>query len=165
MIFFDGHGDEVGGMLMGVRETPDGYSATRHISLDAYKQDRTVQLAHYQGPTESTSGLVINDRSQDLSLVEVLAELGLEVGATREQIRAAAQALSEAGRAAHLRQFFGGTRAFFGARKESTGDREALMVLNDSEGRPRIRISVPDSGEPSIQMLDEEGEVVLRLPE
>ena len=44
MIFFDGHGDEVGGMLMGVRETPDGYSATRHISLDAYKQDRTVQL-------------------------------------------------------------------------------------------------------------------------
>ena len=165
MIFFDGRGDEVGGMTMGVRETSDGYRATRHLSLDAYKQDQTVQLAHYQDPTGSTSGVIISDRSQDLSLLEVQAELGLEPGTTREQLQAAIQALPEEGRNARLRQLFGGTRAFFGASTEWTGEREALLVLNDSEGRPRILLAVPDSGEPSIQILDEEGEVVLRLPE
>lgn len=36
IIFFDGKGDEVGGMLFGVRGTPDRYGAIRFLSLDAY---------------------------------------------------------------------------------------------------------------------------------
>lgn len=49
-IFFDGHGDEVGGMLFGNRESGDGFTATRHLSLDAYKHDQTVQIFHRQNP-------------------------------------------------------------------------------------------------------------------
>ena len=60
IIFFDGKGDEVGGMLFGVRETANGYRATRHLSLDAYKQDQTIVLSHNKDPRGATSGLTMS---------------------------------------------------------------------------------------------------------
>lgn len=56
-IFFDGHGDEVGGMLFGNRESDAGCSATRHLSPDGYRQDRTVSLFHRQDPEERAERL------------------------------------------------------------------------------------------------------------
>jgi len=96
IVFFDGRGDEVGGMMFGVRETAGGYSAIRHLSLDAYNQDQTVVLMHYQSPEGSTSGLRIVDRP-DVSILDALAQLGLSAGASREQLQAAIQALPEEG--------------------------------------------------------------------
>ena len=160
IIFFDGKGDEVGGMLFGVRETPGGYFAVRHLSLDANDQDQTVVLAHYQDPEGSTSGLMISDRPAH-SLLDSLARLGLSAGASREQLRAAMEQLPEDGREARLRELFGTERAFFG----STRSGEARLTLRDGEGRQRIVIEAPRDGEPSIRILDAEGAVVLRLPE
>lgn len=160
IIFFDGKGDEVGGMLFGVRETPGGYLAVRHLSLDANDQDQTVVLAHYQDPEGSTSGLTISDRPAR-SLLDSLAQLGLSAGASREQLQAAMEQLPEDGREARLRELFGTNRAFFG----STRSGEAGLTLRDGEGRPRIVIEAPSDGEPSIRVLDAEGAVVLRLPE
>ena len=94
IVFFDGQGDEVGGMAFGVRETADGYNAVRHLSLDAHNQDQAVVLKHYQSPEGSTSGLEIVDRP-DISLLDGLALLGLSAGASREQIMAAIRALPE----------------------------------------------------------------------
>ena len=161
IIFFDGKGDEVGGMLFGVRETPGGYRAMRHFSLDAHEQDQTVVLMHYQSPNGSESGLRVSDRPVH-SISEALAQLGLSVGASREQLQAAVGALPEAGREARLRELFGGTpRAFLG----STTAGEATLTLRDGEGRPRIVIEAPGDGDPAIRILDEEGATVLRLPE
>ena len=64
IIFFDGKGDEVGGMLFGTSENPNGFSAARHLSSDAYGQDQTVVLAHYQDPRGSTAGLTVSDRPE-----------------------------------------------------------------------------------------------------
>ena len=158
MTFFDGKGDEVGGMMMGVRETADGYSAVRHLSLDAYKHDQTIQLVHAQDPGGSQSALIISDRPGDISLPEVFDRLGLQLGATREQLSAAIGNLPEDERAG-LRQLFGGTRLFLGVSRE--GDAE--LVLLDGEGRPRIRLVAPEEGEPSIQVLNERGEVLSSL--
>ncbi len=161
IIFFDGKGDEVGGMLFGVRETPGGYQAMRHFSLDAHEQDQTVVLMHYQSPNGSQSGLRVSDRPVH-SMPEALAQLGLSVGASREQLQAAMEALPEDGRQARLRELFGGTpRAFLG----STPAGEATLTLRDGEGRPRIVIEAPGDGDPAIRILDEEGATVLRLPE
>lgn len=160
IIFFDGKGDEVGGMLFGVRETPGGYLAVRHLSLDANNQDQTVVLAHYQDPEGSTSGLTITDRPAQ-SLLDSLAQLGLSAGASREQLQAAIEQLPEDGREARLRELFGTGRAFLG----STRGGEASLTLRDGEGRRRIVIEAPGDGEPSIRILDAEGAVVLRLPE
>ena len=161
IIFFDGKGDEVGGMLFGVRETAGGYRAVRHLSLDAYKQDQTVRLMHTQTPNGSTSGLNITDRPVH-SQIDALAQLGLPVGASREVIQAAVEALPEDERATRLRELFGGAgRAFLGA----TPDGEARLTLSDGEGRPRVVIEAPRDGDPTIRILDEEGATVLRLPE
>lgn len=161
IIFFDGKGDEVGGMLFGVRETPGGYLAVRHLSLDAHEQDQTVQLGHSQTPAGSTSGLLVRDRPAH-SIPNALAQLGLSVGASQEEVRAAAEALPEAGRQARMRELFGGApRAFLG----STPGGEASLTLSDGEGRPRMVIEAPHEGNPAVRILDEEGATVLRLPE
>ena len=160
IIFFDGKGDEVGGMLFGVREAPGGYFAVRHLSLDANDQDQTVVLAHYQDPEGSTSGLRIADRPAH-SLLDSFAQLGLSAGASREQLHAAMEQLPEDGREARRRELFGTDRAFFGSARSG----EAVLTLRDGEGRQRIVIEAPSDGEPSIRILDAEGAVVLRLPE
>ena len=159
IIFFDGQGDEVGGMLFGTVETEDGYSAARHFSLDAYEQDQTVVLHHYQSPAGSSSGLTVSDRPP-ISIAESLAELGLALGASRDELNAAVAAMPEEGREARLRELFGTARAFVG----SGPDGAASLMLRDGEGRPRIVIEAPASGEAAIRILDEAGEPVLRLP-
>jgi hypothetical protein len=161
MIFFDGKGDEVGGMLMGVRETERGFHASRHISLDGYKQDQTVVLAHYQDPNGALSGLMVSDRPQDRSVLDALAELGLEPGASREEMEGAIMALPEEGRQERLRELFGVSRVFVGSSRQD----EAALTLSDGKGRTRIIIAAPSAGDPYILILDEEGTPVMRIPE
>jgi len=157
--FFDGKGDEIGGMLLGVPQTSNGYSAIRHFSLDAYKQDQTVVLAHNQDASGSTSGLTISDRPQH-SLPDAFRQLGLQPGASRDQLSSALRAIPDDQRAAKLRELFGTTRAFFGAAR----GREARVELRDGQGRVRIVLEAPQMGEPSLRFLDENGGIVLRLP-
>jgi hypothetical protein len=159
-IFFDGKGDEVGGFTLGVRTSAEGFSATRHLSLDGYKQDQTVVLAHYQDAQGSSAGLRISDRPLDRSMVEALATLGLEPGPSRTELEAAIRAVPEDVRAERLRDLFGVQRLFVG----SDRDRNASLVLRDGAGRPRILLTAPAKGTPSIQVLDETGEPVLTLP-
>lgn len=161
IIFFDGKGDEVGGMLFGVRETPDGYSAVRHLSFDGYKQDQTLVLSHSQDPGGSTSGLIVSDRPLDHSILDAQRQLGLRPGATRDELMAAIQALPEEGGDARLRELFGVSRLFLGSDRNG----EASLVLRDGQGRPRIINASPREEEPSIRILNEEGATVLRLPE
>ena len=160
IIFFDGKGDEVGGMLFGVRETSKGYNATRHLSLDGHGQDQTVVLAHYQDPAGSTSGLTVSDRPAH-SMLEMLGQLGLEPGASSADLSAAITAIPEDVQPARRRELFGTTRAFVGRARGG----EAALVLRDGEGRQRIVIEAPDEGEPSIRILDAGGNIVLRLPD
>jgi hypothetical protein len=160
IIFFDGKGDEVGGMLLGARLTAKGYSATRHLSLDGYKQDQTVVLSHYQDPGGSSSGLTISDRPEH-SLLDAFRQLGLQPGASREQLTAAIQAIPENQRGTKRRELFGATRAFFGSARSG----EARVELRDGQGRVRVVMEAPKTGEPSIRFLDENGGTVLRLPQ
>lgn len=159
MIFFDGKGDEVGGMTFGVRETANGYNAIRHLSLDAHNQDQTVVLMHYQNPEGSTSGLRIVDRP-DISMLDVFAQFGLSAPVSREQMQAALAALPEGEREVRLRELGGANRAFLG----SNPGGEATLTLRDGAGRPRIVIEAPRDGEASIRILDEEGTTLLQLP-
>lgn len=157
-IFFDGKGDEVGGMILGVREGPDGYTATRHLSLDGYKQDQTVVLAHYQSAEGYSAGLRISDRPSG-SMLDALGELGLEPGASREAMQSALAALPEDGRAERLRELFGVSRLFLGSANGT-----ASLVMRDGAGRPRVVIDVPEEGAPSLRFLDADGNEVSRLP-
>lgn len=161
--FFDGKGDEVGGMAFGNLETPDGYDAIRSLSFDAYGQDQTVVLSHYQNPDGSESGLSISNRPVR-SMLETQAELGLEPGSTREQlsqaIDAALKDLSPEEQDARIRELFGTNRAFFGSSFEG----KASLELKDGKGQLRVVIEAPEEGDPVLRFLDEEGNTVLQLP-
>jgi hypothetical protein len=63
-------------------------------------------------------------------------------------------------RAARRRELFGATRAFFGPARSG----EARVEPRDGQGRVRLVIGAPETGEPSIRMLGENGESVFRLP-
>ena len=158
VIFFDGKGDEVGGMLFGVRETTNGYSAIRHLSLDAHEQDQTVVLAHYQDPSGSTSGLTVSDRPTH-SQFDTMSQLGLKPSPTRDDLTAAIRALPEERRGARLRELFGTARAFFGTSRTGEAGRR------DGQGRQRIILETPKEGAPSLRILDEAGNTIARLPE
>jgi hypothetical protein len=158
-IFFDGKGDEVGGMMFSTG--PGDGVATRHLSLDGWKQDQTVVLAHYQNARGASSGLSVSDRPQDRSLLEAMAEIGLEPGASRLEFQAAIARLPAESRDARLRELFGVQRAFVG----SNWSDDAVLQLNDGAGRARIIIAVPEDGAPYIRVLDAAGAVVLELPE
>ena len=159
IVFFDGKGDEVGGMAFGVNETGDGYQAVRHIALDAHEQDQAVVLMHYQDPNGAMSGLSVSERPTH-SISDSLTELGLAVGASREQLQAAIMQIPEAERAARMGSLFGTPRAFLGSTREG----EAALTLRDGEGRPRIVIEAPRNGDAVIRILDTEGATVLMLP-
>lgn len=161
IIFFDGKGDEVGGMTFANEETEDGFSAVRHFAVDGYEQDETVALRHHQDPEGARSGLQVTDRPRDRSLVDVLEGLGLQVPVTRDELDAAVDSLREEGSEEELRDFFGVSRLFLG----SDRDDRASLVLRDGQGRTRVLLAAPANAGPYIRFLDEEGEVVLELPE
>ena len=132
----------------------------RHFSFDGYKQDQTLVLSHYQDPDGSRTGLTISDRPSH-SILDAQTQLGLAPGASRAELSADFDALPEEGRAARLRELYGTARAYFGTSR----DQDSILVLMDGAGRSRIVLEAPLTGEPSIRILDEEGEIVSRLPD
>lgn len=161
IIFFDGKGDEVGGMTFNNEETENGFSASRHFAMDGYEQDETVVLRHQQDSEGASSGLHVTDRPRDRSLVDVLEGLGLEVPVTREELEAAIDSLRGEGREEELQDLFGVSRLFLG----SDRDERASLVLQDGRGRDRILMAAPADEAPYLRFLDEEGEIILELPE
>lgn len=147
-------------MLFRNEETEEGFSAVRHLSLDGYKQDQTVVLHHYQDPGGASSGLRVTDRPRDRTILEAMAELGLEPGHAREELNEAIEAIPEEEREERLRELFGARRLYLG----SSRDDQATITLRDGREQPRIILGVPEEGEPFIRILDEEGETVLELP-
>ncbi len=159
--FFDGKGDEVGGMMFRNQVSDDGISAARHLSMDGFKQDQTVVLHHYQDRRGSYAGLSISDRP-DHSILEGFRSLGLEPPVSRDDLNAALMALPPEEQGQRVVEAFGGApRAFVGR----TWGGDAALVLSDGQGRPRIELRVPEEGDPVLRILDVDGNPVLRWPE
>lgn len=153
IIFFDGHGDEVGGMLFHNSKSEDGATAVRHLSLDGYKNDQSVLLRHIQTPQGSYSGLSVSD-TPPISSVDSFAKLNLKISASEEEFEAAMKNFSKEERSQRMRELFGANRVFVGLRN---GD--ALLELRDDQERPRFVVRVPPKGTPTMQLLDENGQV------
>jgi hypothetical protein len=65
MIFFDGQGQEVGGLIYGTRVTEDGYAAGAHLSLDQFRSDQVVYLDYQDNGTNlKAAGLYVVDRDR-----------------------------------------------------------------------------------------------------
>lgn len=161
IIFFDGHGDEVGGMTFSNETTEDGFRAIRHFAMDGYKQDETMALRHHQDAEGTSTGFHVFYRPQDRTLEEILAGHGLELPVTRQEVEALIEDLREGGRDEELRQVLGARRVFLG----SDRDNLASLVLRDGLERPRILLGAPAEGDPFIRVLDAEGQILAEFPE
>jgi hypothetical protein len=150
LIFFDGKGWEVGGLIFGTQQTREGNQAWGHFSFDQFRNDQVVYLSYQDdGAKNKSAGLYVVDRARSPSLDEMIRLQG-ELAAATGDARAALEAKLRASAA---------QRVFVGSENET-----AMVRLRDRAGRDRIRLLVDPQGVARIELLDESGNVVERLP-
>ena len=150
LIFFDGKGWEVGGLVYGTEPTRGGYRAGGHFSLDQFRNDQVVYLSYQDdGTTNKSAGLYIVDRARTPTLDEQMRMQETLASATGDA-RVALEAKLRATTA---------QRVFVGSENET-----AMVRLRDRAGRDRIRLLVDPQGAARIEFVDESGRVVDRLP-
>jgi hypothetical protein len=153
MWFYNDDGDEVGGLTY--RSDASNRSASASLMFDQYKQDQTVGLQYSEGGGQRMAGLRVWDRP-DYS-IQPLMEMSdraarAATDAERQRIRGEMQAFAQS------QGGVGAERVFAG---KTSGD--AIVRLADPEGRPRLLLQVGADGTPSIEFLDEAGNVVRRI--
>ena len=150
MIFFDGKGWEVGGLIYGSRGKPGSNGAGAHFSLDQFHNDQVVYLDYEDnGSTIKRAGLYVVDRARTPTMddqVRIRAELATASDAARPALQAQLAGLSA-------------QRIFVGSDNET-----AMVRLRDRSGRDRIRMTVDAQGNARLEFLDAAGAVVERLP-
>jgi hypothetical protein len=152
MLFYNEHGDEVGGLTYTGQATGAARRANAGLMFDQLKQDQTIGFSYSENDGQRSAGFQVWDRS-DRPLSELIAALN---AANRIDDRGKRDAtIAEIRRTAPP----GPRRVFLG----KTTARAATMVLSDDAGRPRLRLTVDAAGNPRIEFLDEQGTVVREM--
>lgn len=157
LIFFNDNGDECGGMTWHGRKKDGTVSANSGLMFDQYDSDQTVGIQYSQHGDSRSSGLHVWERS-----LKPMADFAQEVNAAElmkdgPEKTAALQKVQEKARAEGLA---GIQRVFVGR----TPQNDAVVLLMDTKGKPRIKMSVDGSNAASLQFLDENGQTVYSLP-
>jgi hypothetical protein len=154
LLFFNDEGDEAGGLTYAGRAAEGTRRANAGIMFDQLKQDQTVGISYSEANGRRTAGLHVWDRADERlsALIRLLNEANRIEDADERQAR-----LAEIRANAPP----GPRRIFVG----KSADRSATVSLSDAEGRPRLRLTVEANGNPRIELLDEAGNVVTRIPE
>src|ERR1700674_3361440 len=152
MIFYNGLGDENGGLIFGAVTGGGRYGAYGGFSLDQYKQSQAIGLIYNDHNGSREVGLKVWDRpetsqSEFIERGDVIRKMpdGPEKEAARKSLR-------DSG--------FSPTRIFVGKNKE----REAKVTLYDAKGNARINMIVDAAGVPRLDFLDESGKVTYSMP-
>ena len=150
LVFYDGEGNECGGLVFGSATDADGHhSQGLSMTFDGYQQDQLLQLRSVDRDGGRLYGLVLTDRPQhpiteDLAMWDHIKTM--EEGAEKEMAVAHARSLER-------------HRAVFGRQEDGTVE----LALYDGYKRPRIRMTVGLEGNPALEFLDAEGRVTYRL--
>ncbi|GGA74452.1 hypothetical protein [Ornithinibacillus halotolerans] len=152
IMFYNGIGEECGGLIFGSEVDEEGNVFTGgSLTFDQYKQDQVVQMHFSEDKGESVYGFSIYDRPK-VSLSQLV-----EKQATIEKSN-----LSEEVKSEEIDKLYEGNaqRAFMGKDKEGN----VKVQLMDSKGTPRIRMVVDNNDVPRMEFLNEKGEVMYKLP-
>ena len=151
ILFFNGLGDENGGLISGAVAANGKYGAYQGLSFDKYKQAQAMALVYNDKSGKYRAGLQIWDRSET-SLATLLKK--------REQIKKMPDGADKDKAFAEWEiQNASPTRVYVG----KNADKEAEIRLADGAGNVRIRMKVPAEGEPRLEFLDKKGTVVRSL--
>ena len=151
MLFLNDEGTECGGLIYaGKKDDAAGVSSGMSLTFDRFRQDQVLQLLHQEEGSFASTGLSINDRpdGSKYSIPDMKRDF-----AEIEKLPADQQ---QARYAAHQAEGkLGNPRAFLG----TTRDQGSALMLSDAAGRPRLLMMVGADGEPTLQVLDEQGKV------
>jgi hypothetical protein len=152
MLFMSEEGSEQGGFIWGARQLPDGSIQNHsHLSFDQYEENQIFAIDAGQEGTEKFSRITMSDQG-DFPIGE------------KRRANDEIEKLPLDQQDAAWDKFF----ATHGhdVRRMSLGrnpDGTVGLELRDATGHVRISLSVRPSGEPVLQFLDEEGQVVREL--
>lgn len=151
IIFYNGEGDETGGLIFDSERTDSTRAAFGHLSFDRYKQDQVVALQYVEESSSQRAGLRVLDRPS----MSITDQFALQEAAEKGDVEAQ-QRLEEAEQKGNL----GALRVFVG-----TQDKTAALRLQDRFGNERIRIYVDSSDAARMEFLNKDEEVIYSLPE
>ena len=158
IIFFNDEGTENGGLVFTGRQRPDGtYESNVGMSFDQFNQDQVVVLNYADDNGTRRMGLTINDRA-NVDILELIQQrdsiMRMPEGAERDAALRRWAAPRDGVPLAAQRVYVG-----------RDPSRAAVVNLADPMGRTRLRMRVDSTGTPSLEFLDENGQVTARLPE
>jgi len=151
MIFFNGNGDEQGGLIWNGRAKDGKYEAGAGLLFDQYNQDQTVGLSYDDENGQRSAGLTVWDHP-DYPITEIWDKSQIiekmKPGAEKDDA------------VKNLHKQWGSQRVFVGKQP----DKSAVLLLADLKGNTRLRIEVDAAGNPKLAFLDETGKVIYTLP-
>lgn len=157
MLFYNDEGDENGGLAFAGSGKTDDYLAYSGLTLDQFKQDQIIGLHYMDKSGERFAGLQVWERPEvsAATLYPRYEEIkAMPEGAEKER------ALTEF-RELQNGLMFGASRVFVGRNKSKA----AVINLSDAKGNARIRMSVDSVGNPRLVFLDDQGKVIMSLPD
>jgi hypothetical protein len=152
IIFFNHRGDECGGLIF---DENGGKGHFVSLTFDKSRQDQTIGMQHLESDNgQYYAGLRIWDRPNS-SLADLTTRYKeIEKIEDEKAKQAAIKELRDRGE-------FGFERIMIGKLR----NKSATISLSDTEGNPRIRISVDVEGHSKMEFVDESGEVTHTYPE
>ncbi len=153
MLFYNGLGDENGGLIFGAVTGSGKYGAYQGLSFDKYKQAQAMALVYNDHSGRYRAGLQIWDRPE-IPLIDVMTR--------REEISKMPDGEEKTKELKKLdEQNFSPTRIYVG----KNDARESEITLYDAGGKARIKMSVSAEGTPKLDFLDSNGKVIYSLPD
>ncbi|MBS1793300.1 MAG: hypothetical protein JSS81_05570 [Acidobacteria bacterium] len=153
MLFYNGLGDEDGGLVFGAVEGGGKYGAYHGLSFDKFKQAQALALVYNDHSGRYRAGLQIWDRPET-PLSDLLARREEIDRLPDGEAKTTALKKLDADNPSPTRVYVGKNDA-----------RESEVTLSDDRGRPRLRMIVGADGTPRLDFLDAGGRVVYSLPD
>jgi hypothetical protein len=156
ILFFNEKRDECGGLVFKGDQKDGKADAGALLAFDRFRQDQTVDIDYSESNGQYDAGLNVWDRP-DTSLGGVIDKM--QAIETMPDGPGKTQAMKK------VREMPGGWdsgahRVFVGRTREKA----AALTLSDPQGRPRLKLMVDAQGAAKMEFLDENGNVVQRLP-
>lgn len=149
MIFFNDEGTENGGLIFGGMKGKDGkVHSWGHLSFDQYMGDQVMVLDAGEEEGQRHAGIQFVDEPDiPINLITDALQLPPDQRETK------------------FKELFAGKnkaqkRAYLGRNE----DQSAALELKDMQGRDRIVMKVAKDGTPSLEFLDEQGNVIRQFP-
>jgi hypothetical protein len=152
MLFMSEEGTEQGGFIWGAEQLPDGSIQNHvHLSFDQYEENQIFAIDAGQEGKDKFSRISVVDQGTYPIEEKRKANQTIEKLPANEQDAA-------------WNRFFASHKS--DVKRIELGrspDGSVGMELRDSDGKPRILLSVRPSGEPVLQFMDANGKIVREL--